>query len=210
VQVAWRTDPYPDDLLRTHKYTAFGALYAQPTRFEQPGGRWDRLLGEYAAGERSQPAWGLGEAGLHAVGGRPIGNVRTVFLVRERTEAGLWDALVRGRLYALQRSPEGALELADWTVRAGGVAGVSGETVRVAAGTEIEVRVAVDSIGTGANGVRVTLVRNGAVLDAWSGEAGVRATHREIFDGGPLVFRIDARSRPSHRLLSSPIFVIAQ
>ncbi|HMH52709.1 MAG TPA: hypothetical protein VK548_20905 [Candidatus Acidoferrum sp.] len=207
VQVAWRTDPYPDDLMRTFKYTGFGAVYAQSTRFEQPGGRWDRLLTEYAAGERSRPAWGLGEAGLHALGGKPIGGIQTVFLVGEKTEAATLDALRRGRLYALQRLPEGALELADWSLAAGNARAVSGETLRVASGTEIEVRIAVDATGSGAGGLRVTLVRNGAVLDGWSGDASVRATYREVFDGRPVVFRIDARGRTPHRILSSPIFV---
>jgi hypothetical protein len=209
VSVTWRTDPYPDDLMRTFKYTAFGAIYAQPTRFEQPGGRWDRLLGEYAAGERSRPAWGLGEAGLHVLGGKPIGSIQTVFLVRERTEVGLLDALRRGRLYALQRRPEGALTLTDWSARASGATAVSGETLRAATGSEIEVRVAVDAVGSGAGGVRVALVRNGVVLDGWAGDNGVRAIHREIFDGRPVVFRVDARARAPHRVLSSPIFVVS-
>jgi hypothetical protein len=207
VSVTWRTDPYPDDLMRTFKYTAFGAIYAQPTRFEQPGGRWDRLLAEYAAGERSRPAWGLGEAGLHTLGGRPIGGIQTVFFVRERTESGLLEALRRGRLYALQRRPEGGLWLTDWSVRANGAAAISGEILHAASGTEIEVRIAVDAVGGGADGLRVTLIRNGVVLDGWSGAASVRATHREIFDGVPLFFRVDVRARAPHRILSSPIFV---
>jgi hypothetical protein len=207
VRVIWRTDPYPDDLMRTFKYTAFGAVYAQTTRFEQPGGRWDRMLAEYAAGERSRPAWGLGEAGLHAVGDKPIGGIQTVFFVRENTEAAVLDALRRGRLYALQRLPAGALELHGWSVAGANAVAVSGQTLRVAEGTPIEVRMAVDATGAGAEGVRVTLIRNGAVLDTWSGDTSVRATYREPFDGRPLFFRIEARGRTPHRILSSPIFV---
>jgi hypothetical protein len=36
--VRTRTDPYPDDLVRTFRYTAFGAVYEQPTQFVTPGG----------------------------------------------------------------------------------------------------------------------------------------------------------------------------
>jgi uncharacterized membrane protein YidH (DUF202 family) len=207
VRVGWRTDPYPDDLLRTFKYTAFGAVYAQATRFEQPGGRWDRLLVEYAAGERSRPAWALGEAGLHATSGKAIGGIQTVFLVSDRSEAALLDALKRGRLYALQRQRDGALQLADWSVASAEARAVSGETLRVAEGTTIEVRIAVDAVGSGVGGIRVTLVRNGAVLDGWSGEGSVRATHQEVFDGRPVVFRVDVHGRAPHRILASPIFV---
>ena len=67
--------------------------------------------------------------------------------------------------------------------------------------------VAIDAVGAGAEGLRVTLVRNGAVLNAWAGDTSVRATHREIFEGRPLVFRIDARARVPHRLVTNPIFV---
>jgi hypothetical protein len=207
VKVLWRTDPYPDDLLRTFRYTAFGAIYAQPTRFERPGDRWDRLLVEYAAGERSRPAWGLGEAGFHGTTSARLGGIQTVFLVREKTEPAVLDALKRGRLYALQRTPEAALVLTDWSIAAGDATGVAGETLRVAEGTAVDVRIALDATGAGADGLRVTLMRNGTVLDGWSGETSVRATHREIFDGRPLVFRLEARARGPHRIVSSPIFV---
>jgi hypothetical protein len=130
-----------------------------------------------------------------------------VFLVRQRSEAAVLQALKRGRLYALQRLPEGQLVLGDWRVAAGEVAAVSGEVLRVAEGTPLEVGIAVDAAGSGAGPLRVTLVRNGTVVDGWSGEAGVRATHREVFDGRPAVFRIDARGRTPHRIVASPIFV---
>jgi hypothetical protein len=59
VRVAWRTAPSPDDLLRTERYTAFGALYEDTTRVERPGEAWDRLLAQFAAGDRSRPVWGF-------------------------------------------------------------------------------------------------------------------------------------------------------
>ena len=49
VRVSWATEPYGDDLLRSFRYTAFGAVYEDTTRVESPGGGWDRLLREYAA-----------------------------------------------------------------------------------------------------------------------------------------------------------------
>jgi hypothetical protein len=67
VRVTWSTDPYPDDLLRTFRYTAFGAVYEQATRVSAPGGTWDRLLRQYAARERSRPAWAVGESGFHGL-----------------------------------------------------------------------------------------------------------------------------------------------
>src|SRR5262249_58510383 len=67
VKVSWQTPPYPDDLMRTARYTAFGAVYEDTTRIDRPGELWDRLLGQFAAGDRSRPAWAVGGAGFHGV-----------------------------------------------------------------------------------------------------------------------------------------------
>ncbi|MGH7354922.1 MAG: hypothetical protein ACRELS_10155 [Candidatus Rokuibacteriota bacterium] len=209
VRVTWETPPYSDDLLRTFRYTAFGAVYEDTTRFERPGGGWDRLLTQYAAGERSRPAWALGESGFHDLGGgKAIGPVQTVFLVRERSPRAVLDALRAGRMYALQRTRELSLELTDFSVTVGGAVAVSGETARAAPGTPLEVAIAVDSPGRRQD-LRVTLVRNGAVLGGWLGDTPYRVVHREVFDGAPLVFRLEARGQ-GPRLVSNPIFVKAR
>lgn len=208
LRVTWHTQPYSDDLLRTARYTAFGGLYEQAVRVVDPGGLWDRLLTQYAGGERSRPAWAVGESGFHGfTAGKRVGTVQTVFLVEERSEAGVLAALRNGRLYALQRTPEAGLVLADYSVAAAGAVARSGDRLPVAAGTPLEVGVAVEA-GAGATlPVRVSLVRNGAVVEAWAGQTPFRAVYREPADGAPTVFRVDVRSTPPHRLLSSPIFV---
>ncbi|MBI4255868.1 MAG: hypothetical protein HY616_12420, partial [Candidatus Rokubacteria bacterium] len=207
VRVAWRTDPYPDDLLRTARYTAFGAVYEDTTRFELPGGGWDRLLAQYAAGERSRPAWAVGESGFHGfTAGKRVGPLQTVFLVSERSERGVLDALKRGRMYAVnQRHAGTGLALGEFAVSDGAAAAVSGETLRVPAGTPIEVRVAVQTLDGTARDVPVRLVRNGAVAGAWVGRTPFRQVHREVFDGAPVFYRLDVRG--SGRLLSNPVFV---
>lgn len=207
VRVAWRTDPYPDDLLRTARYTAFGAIYEDTTRFELPGGGWDRLLAQYTAGERSRSAWAVGESGFHGLtAGKSVGPLQTVFLVSERSERGVLDALRRGRMYAVDRRHAGAgLSLTEFTVSEGRARALSGETLRVSPGTPLEVRVGVEALDGVAREVRVTLVRNGAVAGAWVGATPFRQVHREVFDGAPVFFRLDVRG--SGRLLANPVFV---
>ena len=208
VHVTWGTDPYPDDLLRTFRYTAFGGVYEDTTRFERPGAGWDRALAEYAAGERSRPAWALGESGFHGLSaGKRVGLVQTVFLDVERSEAGVLDAMREGRAFALRRSPEFALSLAEFTVAGADSAAAIGGTLRANAGTPVEVRVAVEADRSGRD-VRVTLVRNGVVVEAWTGPTPFRATHREAFDGRPAYFRLDVWGPSAdHRILTNPIFV---
>jgi hypothetical protein len=207
VRVSWSTDPYPDDLLRTFRYTAFGALYEETTRLERPGGGWDRLLVQYAAGERSRPAWGLGESGFHDTNaGKRLARVQTVFLVRERSEAGVLEALRQGRLYARQRSAQTALALTEFLASSHDARAMSGETLRPALGAVMSLTIGIDAVGTAATDLKILLLKNGDIIEAWTGGTPFRATYRETWDGRPTVFRLEARGAGG-RLLSSPIFV---
>jgi hypothetical protein len=207
VRVTWSTDPYPDDLLRTFRYTAFGAVYEETTRFERPGGAWDRMLTQYAAGERSRPAWGLGESGFHDENaGKRLARVQTVFLVRERSEAGVLEALRAGRLYARHRGPQTALVLTEFAASTEESKAVAGETLRPAAGAMVSLAVGIDAVGAAAADLKVVLLRNGEIVDAWTGTTPNSRIHREAWDGRPAVFRLEGRGGGG-RLLSSPIFV---
>ncbi|MBI2204640.1 MAG: hypothetical protein HYU41_12395 [Candidatus Rokubacteria bacterium] len=209
VRVTWRTDPYADDLLRTARYTAFGALYEDTTRFERPGGGWDRALGEYVRGERSTPAWGLGESGYHgSAAGKRLGPVQTIFFARERSEAAILEAMRQGRMYALHRGGAAGLTVAEFAVTDGQASAAIGETLTTAAATPVQVRIAVDATGGPDYAVRVALVRNGSVVAGFTGPTPVRHVHREVYDGAPAFYRLEV-SGPGQgtRLLTNPIFI---
>ena len=95
--------------------------------------------------------------------------------------------------------------LAEFSARAGAATAVTGETLRVGAATPIEVSMAVEATGHPSRDVRVTLVRNGAVVGAWTGPTPIRTVHRETFDGAAAFYRLEVRGLG--RLLSNPIFV---
>jgi hypothetical protein len=207
VRVGWLTEPYPDDLLKTFRYTAFGAVYEDTSTFERPGGGWDHLLAEYVRGERSRPAWAVAESGFHGLtAGKAIGPLQTVFLVAQRSEAGVLDALRRGRMYAVQRTHELGFDLAEFTLTANGGAAGAGETMQVPAGTTIELAVAVEASDGRAHDVRVAIVVNGRAVALERGGTPFRTVYRTTTDGTPLVLRMEARGS-QQRLLSNPIFV---
>jgi len=209
VQVSWATEPYPDDLLKTFGYTAFGAVYEDTTRIERPGETWDRMLAEYATGERTRVPWALAEAAFHEQSaGKRVGPIQTVFLVRERSEAAVLEALRAGRMYALQRGRETGLALTEFAATAGGSSAISGQTLRATAGAPVEVTVGVGTPDARPTDVRVTLIRNGSIVATWSGTTPLRSIHREAWDGRPAVFRLEARAAGA-RLLSNPVFVKA-
>jgi hypothetical protein len=207
LRVGWLTEPYADDLLRTFRYTGFGALYEDTSTFERPGGGWDRALTEYARGERTRPPWALAESGFHGLtANKQLGPVQTVFLVEEKSVAGILDAFRRGRMYAVQRTRELGLDLAELTVRAGQASAGAGETLRVPAGTPIELSVTVEASDERPHDVRLIVVANGRIVALERGGAPLRTLYRATSDGTPLVLRVEARA--SHqRLLSNPIFV---
>jgi hypothetical protein len=207
VRVGWLTEPYADDLLRTFRYTGFGAVYEDTSTFERPGGGWDRALVEYARGERSRPPWALAESGFHGLSAnKQVGPLQTVFLVEERSAAGVLAAFRRGRMYAVQRTRELGLDLAEFTVRAGGATAGAGDTLRAAAGTAVELAATVAVSDGRPHDVRLAIVVNGRVAALERGGAPLRATYRTTTDGTPLVLRVEARG--SHqRVLSNPVFV---
>ena len=210
VLVRHRTRPYPDDLLRTVRYTAYGAIYEDTTTFERPGGGWDRLLVQYLAGERSRPVWAVGEAGYHdPSAGKRLGLVQTVFLDAERSEAGVLDALRRGRMYALRRTTAVGLELNEFSVTAGRQSATTAETLRTTRGSDLTIQVRVTASDGGRHPVRVSLVRNGEVIAAWNGTTPFHATHRDAFAGARAAYRIDVRGDRPQQLLTNPIFVNA-
>jgi hypothetical protein len=207
LRVGWQTEPYADDLLRTFRYGAFGAVYEDTSTFERPGGGWDRVLNEYARGERSRPAWAVAESGFHGLtAGKQVGPLQTVFLVQERSEAGVLDALRRGRMFAVQRTRELGFDLTEFSARAGGATAGVGETLRAPAGTPIELAVTVAASDGRAHDARVAIVRNGVVAALARGATPLRAVHRETSDGTPLVLRAEARGA-QQRVLANPIVV---
>ena len=207
VQVRWRTEAYPDDLLRSSRYTGFGAVYEQPLRFARPGEGWDRLLAQHVAGERAQPVWGVGEAGFHSGrAGKRLRPVQTVFFVEERSPAGALDALQHGRMYAMRNSGDATLVLSEFAVTGGGATAGMGDTLKAAAGTPVEVRATVSS-PTGSHVVRVTLVKDGAVEATWSGRTPFEVKHEDVAGPRRSYFRLDARVSAADYLVSNPVFV---
>jgi hypothetical protein len=208
VKVIWKTEPYPDDLLRTSNYTAFGAVYEQTIRVTRPGGQWDSVLNQYVKGERARPAWGLGEAGYHGKRtGKKLTTIQTVLSVDQRTEAAAIDALKRGRHYSVRRSDTLTLALPDFGITVSGATAGMGDVLAVPAGTPLEVHATVEAVGGASQGVRVTLVKNGEVAGVWTGNTPYRVLHKDVAGAARAYYRLDARVSPGEYLVSNPIFV---
>jgi hypothetical protein len=206
------TDPYPSDLLRTDRFTAFGGVYEDTTTFTQPGGGWDRLLSDYLGGRRATPAWALGEAAYHREGqaGKHFGDVQTVFLVERKDPPALLQALRAGRFYALLRRPEFGLVLDQFQLLLPGrPPAESGDRIMLGAGDRPEVRAAIRATEGRRIAIEALLVRNGIVAHSIRGETPLlfRWSDAGLSVGASLFYRLEVRGPAGHQILSNPIFV---
>jgi hypothetical protein len=109
-------------------------------------------------------------------------------------------------LYAVPRRRVLGFDLTLCGVPGAGATAGAGETLRVPAGTPIELAVAVEASDGRANDLRVAIVANGRAVTLERGATPYRTVYRTTTDGTPLVLRLEARGS-QQRLLSNPIFV---
>lgn len=206
------TDPYPDALLRTTDYTAFGALYEDTIRMTDVGGVWDAVLGEYIRGRRSSPIWGVGEAAYHGSGhaGKQLFDVETILWVKERTPAALLDAMAKGRMYTVLRSKEYGLMLDEFTLisETTGEPAISGQTLRAPASSPILVRLAVSSSDGRSRPTPVLVIRSGRLMKTGTETVPFTVTlHDTAPAAGELSYYRLMIDTGGHTIVSNPIFI---
>jgi hypothetical protein len=208
------TDPYPQALILTSGYTAFGGLYEDTRSAVRPGGIWDQVINLYLAGERTLPPFLTGESAFHGPGEdkKYLDRVVTVVQVRERTAAGLLEGLRAGRLYAVERyKKEFGLRLDRFQVECHGGqrTAESGQTLVPEGAHEVAVRVAVSTTDDKAHPVSLAIIRSGLVVAEVTGETPLSYdfTDVEVPPGQWHAYRLHVHDRQAGELLSNPIFV---
>jgi len=204
--VTVRTEPYPDALFQSQGYTGFGALYQDITTLTEPGRQWDQLLLEYTEGRRARPVWGIGELGYHGPPTR-LGDLMTVFLVPERSQAAVLEALMAGQFYSIRPLPDYSLVLEDFSISSPTFRAEMGGELEVDDGEPLLIRLRIVASDGREVPFALRLIRSGNVLSVLQAktpfEKVLRAKPPE--GGKPEFFRIEITN--PHRLLSNPIFV---
>ncbi len=209
--VTVKTDPYPVSLLQTTGYAGFGGIYQDTRTITEPGALWDQLLLQYLGGLRADVPSVVGEIAYHRPGqaGIELNQVLNIVTVRERTAAGLVDAIRAGRLYALSQAgrPFGLrLDTFQVETQDGARAAAVGQPFARSAEAPA-VRVAVTATDRGAHPVQVTIIRSGQVLARM---AGATPFHWRVVDaalpaGQGAYYRVEVHGEGE--ILSNPIFV---
>lgn len=212
-EVTVKTEPYVDALMLTAGYHGFGGVYQDTRSATKPGGIWDQTLALYLTGQRTSPPFVFGEIAFHTPGeaGIELDQVLTVFWVRERTPAGVIEALRAGRMYAVgQYRREFGLRLEEFLVEceAGARRARSGETLDPKKARDLAVRVSVLATDRGAHPITVTIIRSGQVIARLAGQTPfaqfVADTGLPL--GQSMVYRVEVQGEGGE-ILSNPIFV---
>jgi hypothetical protein len=211
--VDYRSEAYPDFLLRTDGADGFASLYEGHRQAAAPGGFWDEALAAFARGERRKPLWTVGELDLHAegeAGGKFIGEVETVLRARARTKRAVLEALRTGAMYAVRQDKTRRLVLDRFVVVCGKQRARSGEHVIANGPCRIDARLHQD--GEPSEAITVVLVRNGDVTDERrvevDEEGATLSWTEEDVPTDTYYYRLIAKRRNNHILFSNPIFVV--
>ena len=205
------TLPYPDDLLKTRNYTGFQAVGDNPIRQTDPGQQWDQVLMEYLNGKREHPVWGFGgnDYFCEEQKGDRLGSVRTIFLVRERNNDTVLDAMKNGRMYAVRQADANRLSLDEFVVedqKAGNQVTMGQELVA----TDFPaIKLKLRSVQGGNKTAQIQIIRNGSLVKAETVSLPYELTWRDVGVDrkSPAYYRVKAQVSPEDHLVSNPIFV---
>ncbi len=205
------TLPYPDDLLKTQNYTGFQAVGDKPISQTDPGQQWDQVLMEYLNGNREQPVWGFGSNDFLCENqeGDSLGSVRTIFLVRERNNDTVLDAMKKGRMYAVRQADANRLSLDEFVVgdqKAGNQVTMGEELVA----TDFPaINLKLRSVKGGNKTAQIQIIRNGVLVKEETVSLPSELTWRDvgIDRKEPVYYRVMATVSPQDHLVSNPIFV---
>jgi len=117
--VRMHTGQHPLDLVRTHGYTGFEALYGDTIHATDPGKEWDRVLLQYCEGKRKNPPWGICGLDFHRQGQNAWSDFRrgqTIFLVKEKSRKAVLEALRKGRMYSVYQGDANRFRLDDFSM----------------------------------------------------------------------------------------------
>ncbi len=210
-RISYKTESHPEDLMLTKGYTGFQSIADSPVAQIEPGHEWDKVLNEYLQGKRKNPIWGYGGNNyLCEDEGTKLGEIRTVFLVREKSRDDVLDAMANGRMYAVRQTGNERLSLDSFTVSdiTSGQHAIMGEKLISNDFPELKVKVRLTK-GTEKT-VNLSVIRNGVEVKQETVVLPYEMTWRDVDikrDEGPVFYRLKVEADSENYLVSNPIFV---
>lgn len=209
--VTVKTEPHPEALLQTTGYTGFGGLYQDGRTIIKPGDLWDRLLQLPTDEQRPAPVL-IGELAFHGLNdaGKDLHRLVTVLSVKERTMAGVLEALRSGHAYAVGEGDHHVqLRLEEFRLlcQAGTRSASVGDWLDPDGARDLMVRLSISAADRGRHPVKVRLIRSGQVVAQLAGETPFHVDWPDstVPTGERMNYRVEITG--NGELLSNPIFV---
>lgn len=204
------TEPYHEDLLKVHDYTGFAAFAAGTKFIIPPGGIWDQILNQYRKCERRRPVWAIGEVDFGDDDTFSIKDSQTIFLLKEKSEEAVIEALKAGRIYALHLYNENAptLVLDDFTIEnvSRKTVAYMGDELRTGENPHLRIHVSCPETDKNAS-YKIDIIRNGEVIHQFKSSGNTEMLYDDNYFKSEecVYYRLDIDG-PS-RIISNPIFV---
>lgn len=213
--VTVKTDAHPEALVLTSGYAGFGGLYQDTRTVTAAGGVWDQVIeSKRQASPRAVPAM-IGEIAFHGLAdrGKDLDRVVTTVLAKERSIAGVLEAIRSGHAYAVAEGDQRVmLTLDEFSIGCdcGPPAAGIGERVTVPAGSHAVATVRISARDGKAHPVTLRLIRSGESLGTMNADTPVQY---QLADAQPVpesgaYYRLEVVGR-SGELLTNPIYVDA-
>lgn len=213
--VTVRTDAHPEALALTSGYAGFGGLYQDTRTITAAGGLWDQLIQAHRGTALSVVPTMIGEIAFHGLAdkGKDLDRVVTTVFAKERSVAGVLDAIRSGHAYAAAEGDHRVMltldELSlgcDCDRPSVGI----GEHVVLSSGAHAVATVRLSARDGKAHPVTLRLIRSGEIIGMTKAETPVQyqlADTAPVPDAGAY-YRLEVVGQ-SGELLTNPIYVDA-
>ncbi len=211
--VTVRTDAHPEALALTSGYAGFGGLYQDTRSIQTAGGLWDRTIQAHRNREPHAVPAMVGEIAFHGLADnrKDLDRVVTTVFAKERSVAGVLEAIASGHGYATAEGDHGVmLTLDEFTVRCECdqiVAGI-GERLVVPSGSRAVATVRISAHDGQAHPITLRLIRSGGIVGAMKAETPVQyqVADAQVVSEDGAYYRLEVIGQ-SGELLTNPIYV---
>lgn len=206
------TKPHAQDLLLSHGYTGLEVMYGDVMGAERPGNVWDQVLGAYCRGERRTPVFGISGSDYYFEGksGMKMEYFQTIFLLKQKTKAQVYEALRSGRIYALRQLKGAKLRLDEFYVQgSNSKKSFSGQIASVVANHTPKVFCSIITEDHSVRHVELKIISDGRVVKSVNGKTPLRVQFldSEQNRAGLSYYRVEVNDEFGNRIISNPIFV---
>jgi hypothetical protein len=208
------SSPYEEYLLNTFDYTGIAIFSEGMRRVGPPGGIWDQILLQYCAGLREKPVWVIGEVD-YKVQDFPIDETQTIFLLKEKNNKAILNALSTGKMYAAMGAAN-SLTLNSFVIEDvdSGKLAFMGDEITMKDKPRIRIVVTVDdsdkSSEYGKRSFNIDLIRNGSVIKTFETDGSIDIAYDDDYHnpGEKVYYRLAIDTGYLFRgIVSNPVFV---